>query len=40
MTTGQARPVELLIVQPVNSQQWNDQIGNAVRAVGMVMRDL
>jgi hypothetical protein len=32
--------VELLIVQPVNSQQWNDQIGNAVRAVGMVMRDL
>jgi hypothetical protein len=32
--------VELLVVQPVGSQFWMDQIGNAIRAVGLTMRDL
>jgi hypothetical protein len=35
-----SKAVELLVVQPVGSQEWNDQIGNAIRAVGTVMRDL
>jgi hypothetical protein len=35
-----SRAIELLIVQPLGSQEWNDQIGNAVRAVGAAMRDL
>jgi hypothetical protein len=32
--------VELLIVKLVGSQDWNDQIGNAVRDVGAAMVDL
>lgn len=32
--------VELLVSLPVGSQEWNDQVGNAIRAVGGVMREL
>ena len=32
--------VELLVVQPVGGQSWMNQIGNAIRAVGLTMRDL
>lgn len=35
-----SRAVELLVVQPVGSQEWNDQMGNAIRDIGRVMRDL
>jgi hypothetical protein len=35
-----SKAVELLIVQPAGSQSWNDEIGNATRAVGQAMREL
>lgn len=35
-----SKAVELLVTQPVGSQGWNDQTGNAIRDVGRVMRDL
>ncbi len=32
--------VQKLVVEPDYSPGWNDEIGNAIRGVGMVMRQL
>ena len=34
------RAIELLLSKPTGSQEWRDQVGNAIREIGTAMRDL